>query len=104
MISLSMRRLFFAVVILIVIAACDEKPKNPAAEYGDAMINSYQKGKQAGVEGNLDAVRKAVDAYHAANDKYPQNLEEIKPLFSSEVDLSKYDYNPENGTVALKAN
>ena len=100
-----MKRLFFAVVILSVIVACDEKPKNPVAEYGDAMINSYQKGKQAGVEGNLDAVRKAIQAYHAANDKYPQNLDEIKPLLGgSEVDFSKYDYNPENGTVTLKTN
>ena len=104
MISLSMRRLFFAVFILIVIAACDEKPKNPAAEYGDAMINSYQKGKQAGVEGNLDAVRKAVDAYHAANDKYPQDLDEVQPLIGSAVDFSKYDYNPQTGTVTLKTN
>ena len=99
-----MKRLFFAVVILAAVLACDEKPKNPVAEYGDAMINSYQKGKQAGEEGNLDAVKKAVQAYHAANDKYPQNLEEIKPLLSAEVDFSKYDYNPENGTVTLKTN
>jgi hypothetical protein len=99
-----MKRLFFTVVILTFILGCDEKPKNPVAEYGDTMINSYQKGKQAGVDGNLDAVRKAVQAYHAANDKYPQNLDEIQPLIGSAVDFSKYDYNPENGTVTLKVN
>jgi len=100
-----MKRLCFAVVILSVILACDEKPKNPVAEYGDVMINSYQKGKQAGIEGNLDAVKNAIQAYHAANDKYPQNLAEIKPLLGgTEVDFSKYDYNPENGTVTLKIN
>ena len=100
-----MKRLFFAVVILAVILACDEKPKNPAAEYGNTMINSYQKGKQAGVEGNLDAVKNAVQAYNAANDKYPPNLDEIKPLLGgSEMDFSKYDYNPENGVVTLKIN
>ena len=100
-----MKRLFFAVVILAFSLACDNKPKNPVAEYGDTMINSYQKGKQAGVEGNLDAVKKAIQAYRAANDKYPQNLEEIKPLLGgTELDFSKYDYNPENGTVTLKIN
>ena len=99
-----MKKWFFAVIILTFILACEEKPKNPVAEYGDAMINSYQKGKQAGEDGNLDAVRKAIQAYHAANDKYPQNLEEIKSLLSSEVDFSKYDYNSENGTVTLKTN
>jgi len=100
-----MKKLCFAVVILAIIVACNEKPKNPVAEYGDIMINSYQKGKQAGVEGNLDAVKNAIQAYHAANDKYPQNLEEIKPLLGgTELDFSKYDYNPENGTVTLKIN
>ena len=100
-----MKRLLFTVVILTIILACNEKPKNPVAEYGNTMVNSYQKGKQAGVSGNLDAVKNAVQAYHAANDKYPQNLEEIKPLLGgSEMDLSTYDYNPENGTVTLKIN
>ena len=100
-----MKKLCFAVVILTALLACDEKPKNPVAEYGDVMINSYQKGKQAGVEGNLDAVKNAIQAYHAANDKYPQNLEEIKPLLGgAEMDFSKYDYNSENGTVTLKIN
>ncbi len=90
-------------VILSAVLACDEKPKNPVAEYGDTMINSYQKGKQAGEAGNLDAVRKAIQAYHASNDKYPQNLEEIKSLLGSEIDFSKYDYNSENGSVNLKS-
>lgn len=99
-----MKRLFFAVAILSVILACDEKPKNPVAEYGDTMINSYQKGKQTGVSGNLDAVKNAVQAYHAANDKYPRNLDEVQPLIGSQVDFSKYDYDPQSGTVTLKIN
>jgi len=99
-----MKRLIFAVAILGVILACGEKPKNPVSEYGDAMINSYQKGKQAGVSGNLDAVKNAIQAYHAANDKYPQNLDEVQPLIGSQVDFSKYDYDPQSGTVTLKTN
>lgn len=99
-----MKRLFFTVVILSFILACKEKPKNPVAEYGDTMINSYQKGKQAAVDGNLDAVKNAIQAYHAANDKYPQNLDEIQSLIGSKIDFSKYDYNPESGTVTLKVN
>jgi hypothetical protein len=99
-----MKKWFSSVIILTFILACEEKPKNPMAEYGDAMINSYQKGKQAGEDGNLDAVRKSIQAYHASNDKYPQSLEEIKSLLSSEVDFSKYDYNSESGAVTLKTN
>lgn len=96
-----MKKLFLAIVILAAVFACDKEPGNPVA---DTMIDSYQKGKQAGEEANLDAVRKAVQAYHASNDKYPGNLEEIKPLLNAEVDFSKYDYNSESGNVTLKTN
>ena len=91
-------------VMLAFVLACKERPKNPVAEYGNTMINSYQKGKQAGEDGNLEAVRKAIQAYHAANEKYPRKLDEIQSLIGSEMDFSKYDYNPENGTVTLKVN
>jgi hypothetical protein len=83
------------------IVACEEKPKNPAAQYGDSMIDSYKKGQKAGITGNLDAVKKAVQAYRAANDKYPASLEEVGDLIGSKVDFSKYDYNPETGEVFL---
>jgi hypothetical protein len=99
-----MKKLIYMTVMLAFVFACKEKPKNPVAEYGDTMVNSYQKGKQAGLDGNLDAVKNAINAYHAANDKYPQNLDEIQPLIGSPVDFSKYDYNPQNGTVTLKVN
>ena len=99
-----MKTLFLILIVSSFLFSCEGKPANPFAEYGDTMINSYQKGKQAGETGNLDAVRNAVRAYHAANDRYPQNLDEIKELLGSELDLSRYDYNPQNGTVTIKNN
>jgi hypothetical protein len=87
---------------IFLIASCDQKPKNPVAEYGDGLIDTYKRGQQAGETGNLDAVRKAVEAYRAVNDKYPHSLDEVKDLIGSDMDLSKYDYNPENGIVSLR--
>jgi|WetSurSiteA1Bulk_404760.scaffolds.fasta_scaffold123315_1 hypothetical protein len=82
--------------------ACDEKPKNPASEYGDALIGAYKSSQLAGEAANLDTVKKAVQAYRAANDKYPAVLEDVGDLISGSVDLSKYNYNPETGEVSLK--
>ena len=99
-----MKILSCGLFLLFLLAGCEEKPKNPVAEYGDTMINSYQKGRQAAETGNLDAVRDAVKAYHAANDAYPRTLDEIEPLLGTAVDFSAYEYNPHNGTVALRGN
>ncbi len=80
----------------------EEKPNNPVAEYGNAMINAYQQGQKAGKTGNLFAVKQAVQAYHAAHDRYPQNLDELKDLIGSEIDTSLYVYDPQTGKVALR--
>ncbi len=99
----SKRQLLFSIILVFFfMAACDQKPKNPVSEYGDALIGSYKRGQQAGEIANLEAVKKSIGAYHAANDKYPQSLDEIKDLLGSKINISKYDYNPDNGKVSIK--
>jgi len=102
--SRTVYRIFLTVfpLILFFLVACDQKPKNPVAEYGDSLIGAYKSGQHAGEIGNLDAVKKAVEAYRAANDKYPETLDQVRDLIGSNIDLSQYDYNPENGSVSLK--
>ncbi len=80
----------------------EEEPKNPVAEYGDAMINAYQKGQEAGKTGNLFAVKQAVQAYHAAYGTYPQNLDDLEDLIGTGINASLYDYDSRTGKVALK--
>ena len=97
-----------AIFVLALLIACDrssqgeKKTGNPVSEYGDAMVGAYKRGQQAGELANLDAVKKTVQAFHAANDRYPRDLDEIKDMIGSKIDLSVYDYNPENGDVSLK--
>jgi hypothetical protein len=96
-------RLICALVLCSLLTiACDEKPKNPVSEYSDALIGAHTSAKLAGEAANLDAVKKAVQAYRAANDKYPAVLEDVGDLIGGNVDFSKYDYNPETGKVSLK--
>jgi len=103
--SLTARKILLSVIIPVLLSfhsACDQNPKNPVAEYGDSMISAYKSGQRAGETGNLEAVKNAVAAYHASNDKYPESLDQVKDLIGSNMDLSQYDYNPENGSVSLK--
>lgn len=97
-----MKRLFLGFAVLAFFTACDEKPKNPVSEYGNIMIDSYKKGQKAGEAANLDAVKKAVQAYHALNDKYPQSLADVKELIGAEMDMSKYSYDPQTGDVNIR--
>jgi len=72
------------------------------SEYGKNMTTAYTQGKQAGTTGNLSAVKKTIEAYHASHDRYPESLEEIRHMFGSPIDLSIYDYDPDTGQVSLK--
>ena len=90
-----------SVGILILLASCDSKPKTAFDDYGDALIGSYVKGQHAGKTGNLDAVRKAVAMYHAEHGAYPETLEDIQESIRLDVDMSQFEYNPENGQVSL---
>lgn len=99
-----MKKLLLGLAVLSLIAACNEKPKSPVSEYGSTMIDSYKKGQKAGETANLDAVKKAVQAYHALNDKYPQSLADVKELIGAEMDMSKYSYDPQTGTVNIRNN
>jgi hypothetical protein len=89
-------------ICLLFIFSCSEKPANPAAEYGNALVDSYKRGQHAGETANLDAVKKAVQYYNATNGKLPGTLDDAKEFIGNDVDLSKFDYNPETGIVTLK--
>jgi len=91
-----------AVSCLMLSAACDQKPKNPVAEHGDAMIDAYQKSKVLRDTASLSSVKTAIQTFHAENGRYPSELSEIRDLLGAEYDLSVYSYNSSDGSVALK--
>jgi len=110
--------LFLIISASIFVFACDQQPEitvseqpppvsegdndDLVSEYGKPMISAYTQGKQAGKTGNLSAVKKTIEAYHATYDKYPESLDEIKHMFSSPIDLSTYDYDPDTGRVSIR--
>jgi hypothetical protein len=89
--------------LLFVMPAGKERPKNPVSEYGDSLINSYKGAQSAADQANLDALKAAVSAYRAANESYPKSLQEVGNMAGTQIDLSKYDYDPYTGTVTLKS-
>jgi len=96
------KQLLFAIAILLFLVSCDQKPKNPVSEYGETVIDAYKKGQAVKETADLDAIKKTIQAYHAANDRYPANLDEIANLIGKQIDMAKYDYDPQTGAVNLK--
>lgn len=95
----------FAAIILVILlsaVACKEKPSNPVQKYGDVMLDSYKKGQEAGDLANLAVLRNAVSAYHASEGRYPVTLGELRNLLASDMDLSRFSYDPRTGTVSPK--
>jgi hypothetical protein len=83
----------------VILPACDNKQANPVDTYVGAVNNA---GNVAGAA-NLVTIRQSVEAYHAANGKYPASLGDIEGMMGSQIDVAKFDYNPETGAVTLKA-
>lgn len=86
---------------MMLTAGCDQKPQ-PVEQYGKGLIDAKTRAEGAAEQANLDAVRKAVQAYRAANDSFPPSLQDVAGLIGGNLDLSKYDYDPQAGTVKLK--
>lgn len=84
-------------------AGCKEKPKNPAAEYGEKLIDAYQRSQSAAETANLDTIKKSLQMYHAEHEEYPKSLKDIEGLAGTAIDPDKYDYDPQTGAVSLKA-
>jgi hypothetical protein len=80
---------------LMAMAACEE---NPAKEYGTTVVRTIDRADRAADSANLAALKQSVQAYYAANGRYPESLDEL----GIGIDSSHFDYDPATGTVTIK--
>lgn len=83
----------------LLVSACNRKKSD---DYSGTMLNMPKRAEDAAAQANLDALKSCVQAYRAANGRYPKDLDDAAALLGSPVDLGKYDYDPASGTVGLK--
>jgi hypothetical protein len=87
-----------AVIISLILPACESKQENPV----DIYLRDKQSARSAADAADLDALRKSLGAYRAANGSYPDSLKDLEGMLGSQLDFSRYDYDPQTGTVTLK--
>jgi hypothetical protein len=94
--------IFLALLSLSLASGCEEPSNNPVKEYGVGLVNSYSRSKGAARAANLDAIKRTIAAFRAANGRYPESLDETAAFMGAEIDPDAYDYDPETGQIILK--
>lgn len=89
------------VAALLMLGACTSQD-NPVDQYGTGLIQAHSAGKVAGQEADMNAVKTAIAAYYASNERYPADLAEVSRLIRMELSPGQYAYNPATGLVTLK--
>jgi hypothetical protein len=90
--------LFVFILISLILPACNSKQENPVNTY----LGATKSASTAADAANLDALRKSIEAYRAANGSYPESLKDVEGMLGSQLDFSRYDYDPQTGKVTLK--
>ena len=99
-----MLRSFCIFIILLglsfALVSCEDK--NPVQLYGNTMVDSLKTAKKVERKVNVLEVQKSIQEFHAANDRYPADLNEIAAFNGIVLKSDKYTYNPETGTLSEK--
>jgi len=84
---------------LLLFSGCSES--DPVKEYGQALLDSYDRSKAVAGAASLEAIQTAVNAFEATNGRYPGSLDEIKDDFAGRIDWEAFRYDPRTGKVSL---
>ena len=90
-------------LLLPLMTACKDKPRNnPVKDYGNTLINSYEKAQGAAETANFELIKRAIQQFHAANGEYPENLQDLAKFIGIEINADMYEYDPRTGTITLR--
>ncbi|HEY6010883.1 MAG TPA: hypothetical protein VIX18_05375 [Nitrospirota bacterium] len=93
---------FIVTTLLVLTAASCSDDKNPAQQYGNTMVQSYKTAQKLDAKLNVQQVRKSIQEYYAANNKYPADLNELSAFCGITLKSDNFDYNPTTGELTEK--
>ena len=94
-----MKGILLVCLIASFFIGCD---RNPAEEFGEAMMVSYQRSTDAADEASRQAIQRYIRTYRALNGEYPESLEELEGSLGAGYDLEAYDYDPRTGSLTAQ--
>jgi hypothetical protein len=88
-------------VALFALSSCSDD-KNPVQQYGNTMVQSYKSAQKLDAKVNIEQVRKSIQEFHAANGRFPADLNEVSSFNGISLKSDNYDYNPSSGILTEK--
>jgi hypothetical protein len=86
-----------ALLLIAFVSGCSE---NPVRDYGTGLVETYKSTEKEADAANLAVAQRTVEAFRAANGRYPESLEELKSFSTIALDPSVYDYDPATGRIS----
>ena len=93
------RKLLF-LIIAFALSCCDSR--NPVEQYGDSVVKGYRNAERAGGKASVQNLQESIQAFHAANERYPADLRELGAFAGTTLDEKTYQYDPVRGVITAK--
>jgi hypothetical protein len=87
-------------VSLLIITSCTDS--NPVQQYGSGVKDAYNSARKLDTKVNVQEVRKSIQEFHAANGRYPADLNELAGFNGIALKGDKYEYDPSSGNLTEK--
>jgi hypothetical protein len=91
------------IYIIVGMISCSDS-KSPAKKSEDTLIDVYQNVDKFGNKINLQQLQESIRAFHAANERYPADMEELENFSGIKLDDDKYYYDPSTGVIKYRNN
>ena len=85
----------------LVLTSCSDE-KNPVQQYGNTLTQSYKNAQQVDSRVNILQIRKSIQEFYTANDRYPADLNELSGFNGITLKGDKFEYDPATGTLMEK--
>jgi hypothetical protein len=90
-----------ALAIAGTLASCTEE-NDPVQQYGNSRLQALHVAKKTARTANLQQVRRTIQEFRAANDRYPADLDELSRVSNVTLKNDEYEYDPATGTLTEK--
>jgi len=95
-----MKKMLLVCIVIAFLFGCERN--SPLEDYGDTVVESYERVGGVADEASLQAARRSIRSYKTMNGKYPASIEEVAATMSGAFNAELYVYDPATGRIDFK--